>query len=224
MPRFPRSYIQTNYFHLITQGINKEYIFNADEDIRYYINAMNEAAINNTVEIVAYCIMNNHAHMLVNTLEIINLSNYMHTVNTKYGKYYNKKYNRVGYVFRDRYKSEGIYSEKQLLTCINYIFNNPIKAGICKRPEDYPYSNYKKTYDIEDENYVFIDVDEEKDEERIVNEYLIENGLKIDELVNNEYELKQVIRFLKRDKVVSLRRIAKLLNISREKVRKKYIE
>ena len=87
----------------------------------------------------------------------------MHCLNTKYGLYYNKKYNRVGYVFRDRYKAEGIYSEKQLYHCIKYIFNNPVKAGICNKAEEYEFSNYKKMKDnYEEEEYDFIDVEEDK--------------------------------------------------------------
>ena len=62
------------------------------------------------VQIIAYCIMNNHAHILIKTNNIHELGKYMQCLNTKYGKYYNKKYNRIGYVFRDRYKSEGIYT------------------------------------------------------------------------------------------------------------------
>ena len=64
------------------------------------------------IKIIAYCIMNNHTHMLLETTDLKNLSKYMQSLNTRYGKYYNKKYNRVGYVFRDRYKAEGIYSAK----------------------------------------------------------------------------------------------------------------
>ena len=72
----------------------------------------------------------------------------MHKVNTLYAIYFNKKYNRVGYVFRDRYKSQAIYSEKQLYTCINYIHYNPVKAGICKIASEYEYSSYNEYIDI----------------------------------------------------------------------------
>ena len=142
MPRFPRSYIKTTFFHIITQGINKSYIFENEEDIKYYINIMYKLSEEHEIKIIAYCIMNNHAHMLIETEKIKELSKYMQRLNTKYGKYYNKKYNRVGYVFRDRYKSEGIYSEEHLYNCIKYIYDNPVKAHICNKAEEYPYSNY----------------------------------------------------------------------------------
>ena len=61
----------------------------------------------------------------------------MHCLNTRYGLYYNKKHKRIGYVFRDRYKAEGIYSEEQLYNCIKYIYDNPVKAGVCNKAEEY---------------------------------------------------------------------------------------
>ena len=222
MPRFPRNFIKTEHFHIITQGIDKSYIFDNAEDIKYYIKIMYESAENNNIKIVAYCIMNNHAHILLNAKHVENLSKYMHNINTKYGKYYNKKYDRVGYVFRNRYKAEGIYSIEHLHNCINYIFNNPVKAGICDKPKDYPYSNYKPIIDVVNENYKFIDIDDDKNEEEIIKEYLKENNLKKDELLNNDYELRQAIITLKRDKGISLRCISKILNLNREIVRKIY--
>ena len=137
MPRIPRSYIETSFFHVITQGINKSYIFEQAIDIKYYISIMYKLKDEHNIKIKAYCIMNNHAHMLLEA-DIKELSKYMQRLNTKYAIYYNKKYNRVGYVFRDRFKSEGIFSEQQLYSCINYIYNNPVKAKICNHPMEYP--------------------------------------------------------------------------------------
>lgn len=105
MPRNPRIYLNTEYFHVIVQGINKSFIFNSPIDIKFYIKNMNELKEKYNVEIIAYCVMNNHIHFLIKSKTIKNLSNYMHSLNTRYGCYYNKKYKRVGYVFRDRYKA-----------------------------------------------------------------------------------------------------------------------
>ncbi|MGN1351462.1 MAG: transposase [Clostridia bacterium] len=135
MPRFPRNYLKTSFFHVMSQGINKNFIFEDSIDIKFYIKNMYEIKDKYNVKIIAYCIMNNHVHMLLETAGVENLSKYMHCLNTRFGQYYNKKYKRVGYVFRDRYKAEGIYSEKQLYNCIKYIYDNPVKAEICKKPE-----------------------------------------------------------------------------------------
>ena len=57
---------------------------------------------------------------------------------------FNKKYKRVGYVFRDRYKAEGIYTENHLYSCIKYIHNNPVKANLCMLMKEYKYSSYNE--------------------------------------------------------------------------------
>ena len=132
MARGPRNHINMSFYHIMVQGINKEYIFNKDEDKRQYLKFINKVKGEIDIYIISYCIMDNHVHILIKEDSIERVSHFMHKINTLYAIYFNKKYNRVGYVFRDRYKSQAIYSEKQLYTCINYIHNNPVKAGICK--------------------------------------------------------------------------------------------
>ena len=225
MPRFPRNYIKTTAFHVITQGINRSYIFENPEDIKYYIKVMYKLNEQCKIKILAYCIMNNHAHILIETDKINNLSKYMQRLNTIYAKYYNKKYNRVGYVFRDRYKSEGIYGEKHLYNCIKYIYDNPVKAGICKRPEEYLYSNYRRIDKQPKENYVFMDIDEDKAKcEKFIEEFLIENNIILDDLKKDKIKLKELITILKTEYNISLRKISEKLRMGRETIRKIYIK
>ena len=225
MPRFPRNNLNTSFFHVMSQGINKEVIFNNAVDIKFYIKNMYEIKDKYHIEIIAYCIMNNHTHLLIKTNIIKNLSQYMHCLNTKYGLYYNKKYNRVGYVFRDRYKAEGIYSEKQLYHCIKYIFNNPVKAGICNKAEEYEFSNYKKMKDnYEEEEYDFIDVEEDKREigRKIVNDFLKQKGLQLKDLETNKQNLKELLILLRKKHNISFRIISDIIHINREKLRTEY--
>ena len=176
------------------------------------------------IDIISYCIMNNHAHILIKTEILEELSKYMQRLNTSYAKYYNKKYDRVGYVFRDRYKAEGIYSENHLYNCIKYIYDNPVKAGICDKAEEYPYSNYKKIKIELNERYKFIDIDETTEEicKNIVHDFLIENKIEKEELKENEIKLKKLIRLMKEEYKISLRKISEELEIGREKIRRLY--
>ena len=223
MPRFPRNYLKTSFFHVMSQGINKNFIFEDSIDIKFYIKNMYEIKDKYNVKIIAYCIMNNHVHMLLETAGVENLSKYMHCLNTRFGQYYNKKYKRVGYVFRDRYKAEGIYSEKQLYNCIKYIYDNPVKAEICKKPEEYEFSNYKKIDFIDDEEYALIDVEEDKEIicEKLVKEFLNKKKMKMEEVRENKAELKKLIKILKQHKI-AFRTISKTININREKLRREY--
>ena len=225
MSRIPRNYIKTSFFHVITQGINKSYIFERAEDIKYYIKIMYQLTKEQKIKIIGYCIMSNHAHMLIETEEIKELSKYMQRLNTKYGKYYNKKYNRVGYVFRDRYRAQGIYTEKYLYNCLRYIYNNPVKAGICKNAEDYPYSNYKKIDGELDEDYTFIDIeDDDKNIGEIIKKFLKENEMELTDLKREKRNLKELVIILKKQYNISLRNIAKELHMGRETIRKLYDE
>ena len=70
MSRIPRNYIKTSFFHVITQGINKSYIFERTEDTKYYIKIMYQLTKEQKIKIIGYCIMSNHAHMLIETEEI----------------------------------------------------------------------------------------------------------------------------------------------------------
>ena len=237
MSRLPRNNMKTPFFHVITQGIEKSFIFEKPEDIKYYVKIMYKIKEEHNINIIAYCIMNNHTHMLIETKSIEQLSKYMQRINTTYGKYYNKKYSRVGYVFRDRYKAEGIYSEKHLYNCIKYIHNNPVKAGICNKAEEYPYSNYKmmknefkERYSLmtnsecNNEEYVFIDVDEKNETtcNKIIEAYLKENRIDLKSIKQSKELLKELILFLKDENKISLRKIAEELELSRETVRKIY--
>lgn len=239
MPRNSRNYINTTFFHIMVQGLNKEFIFNKDEDKEQYLKFVNKIKKEVNIVIISYCIMNNHVHILVKTDTIDQLSRFMHKVNTLYAIYYNQKYNRVGYVFRDRYKSQIIYSEKQLYTCINYIHNNPVKAKICKLPCEYEYSSYneyRKNMEIFEKDIkgilnekntlqkidiIFLEDENEKEEEiqNTIKEYLYANKLNLDALKKDTEHLRKIISLLKNNYNLSLRRISTYINVGRETVR-----
>lgn len=239
MPRNSRNYINTTFFHIMVQGLNKEFIFNKDEDKKQYLKFVNKIKKEVNIMIISYCIMDNHVHILVKTDTINQLSRFMHKVNTLYAIYYNKKYNRVGYVFRDRYKSQIIYSEKQLYTCINYIHNNPVKAQICKFPCEYEYSSYNEyrknmeTFEkdikailnekntLQEADIIFLEDENEKEEEiqNTIKEYLYANKLNLDTLKKDAEHLRKIIILLKNNYNLSLRKISTYIKVGRETVR-----
>lgn len=220
MSRKPRNFYQTNFFHVMCQGINKKYIFEKSEDIKFYIKLMYNSALEDNAKIIAYCVMNNHVHILLKVKNINSLSNYMKRINQKYSFYFNKKYKRVGYVFRDRFKAQGIYTEKQYFNCINYIYNNPVKAGITKKPQEYPYSNYRKIKENMDDDYDFIDTDEDKirNQEYIINEYLKKKQIQINDLKTKKYYLADLVTKLTNANMTA-RKISVKLDVGRTVIR-----
>lgn len=145
MPRTSRKNINSSYIHVITQGIRKEYIFYKDEYKQYYINLLYKISQEyQNCNILAYCIMDNHAHILMYNEDVNELSTLMSRVNTSYGIFYNKVEKRVGYVFRNRYYTQEIRDEKHLFNSLVYIHRNPVKAQIVTKMEEYKYSSFNK--------------------------------------------------------------------------------
>jgi REP element-mobilizing transposase RayT len=121
MPRRARRDNESSFFHIIVQGIDKKYIFSSENYMKKYYELIIEKSLKHNINVLAYCIMGNHAHLLIYTTQIRDMSNFMRDVNTEYGTYYNKKEKRVGYVFRDRFVSEPICNTRYLYNCISYI-------------------------------------------------------------------------------------------------------
>ena len=88
MPRIARKDSQSKFYHIMVQGINKEYIFNKKEDMKKYQRLIKEKLENSNIMILAYCIMNNHAHFLIYCEDEIYLSKYMQRLNTSYAHVY----------------------------------------------------------------------------------------------------------------------------------------
>lgn len=137
MSRLPRCAFETEFFHVIVQGINKEDIFSAPHFKERYMQLVVDRKQEFEVKLLAYCVMDNHCHMLLHVPDVEALGEFMRKVNTMYAQYYNYIKQRVGYVFRDRYKSQAIMDEQYLVNCTLYIQNNPVKAGIVQNPLDY---------------------------------------------------------------------------------------
>lgn len=238
MARIARRYLETSFFHVMVQGINKEYIFKQNRYINRYLQLIQENLNKEKLSIIAYCIMNNHAHLLVQVKEKEELSKYMQKVNSQYAKYYNYMENeRVGYVFRDRYKTEPILNKRQLIQCVKYIHQNPVKANMVKNIDEYKYSSYyfyrnkkiQKTNiftleeiedisnvnNLSDEVFMDIDVDIEKKIDNGILEFIKKEDTKLFEIFEKDDILKGLVKYLKRIKKVKYTDIMKKLGITK---------
>lgn len=144
MPRVSRKDLTGEYFHVMVQGINKEYIFIADTFKNEYKKLLRHCSVKFNLEIIAYTIMNNHVHILFHSSDINSISKCMHQIDTIYGIYYNKQSDRVGYVFRNRFNLQPIKNFNHLKSCIIYIHKNPIKANLVRLESQYEYSSYNE--------------------------------------------------------------------------------
>lgn len=240
--RLSRKDYDASFFHVMVQGHNKEYIFEKDKNKKKYLKLMKENE--KEIEILAYCIMENHVHMLIHTSKIDDMSKFMHKVNSEYAMYYNYiEKGRVGSVYRDRYKSEPIYDERYFFKCINYIHKNPVKANIVSKCEKYEYSSYndyinkigcagkemlKKLFN--NQNYIevlnmynknvnlFLDIEKENKIDDAINDYLEITNKKIIQILDDEKNLKNLIMHIKNITNVTYDEIQEKFNISRNRI------
>jgi hypothetical protein len=91
--------------------------------------------------------MNNHVHLLLmedaekDESNLMALSQFFLYLGTRYAQWFNKKYQRSGHLFQNRYRSEAVQDDAYLITVIGYIHQNPVKARLCDRPQDYQWSS-----------------------------------------------------------------------------------
>lgn len=247
MPRIPRNYYSSNFFHIIVQGIKKEYIFKYDNLIKKYKELILKKQIKYDVTIIAYCIMNNHAHILLYCERTEDMSAFMRSVNTSYAVFYNTFLERVGYVFRNRFVSEPIDKYTYLLNCIVYIHNNPVRANMVESAEKYIYSSYKdyiekkgivteKVINLvfgESKNYLeeFIDMHKKileskefnkelKKHEPIIKEFATSKNKKIHEICKDKKLLCELVEELQEQCGLSIRKICEILGIDRNRLRR----
>jgi len=140
MPRKPRIEIAGHY-HIMNRGVGRRIIFKEEVDYQEFEKLMCFHAKNCGITIHNYCLMSNHYHLLIE-IQQENLSKFMRQLNMNYAIYFNKKYKRAGHLWQGRFKSWLVTDEAYLYTLMLYIEQNPIKAKIVERLEEYPYSSY----------------------------------------------------------------------------------
>ncbi|MCR5728731.1 MAG: transposase [Lachnospiraceae bacterium] len=141
MSRTARLTGESGYYHIIIRGIGKQILFEDEWDYKYFISLMQKYSDETGIKICAYCLMDNHVHMLIHD-ENNAMSLFMKKIGVSYAGFYNHKYERTGHLFQDRFKNEIIYDERYFLTVLRYILRNPEKAGL-SRTENYRWSSYK---------------------------------------------------------------------------------
>lgn len=142
MSKIPRQISPTGVYHWISKGINKKVLFHSSDDREFYIGLINKHRKKFDLYLHHYCIMRNHIHLLLRSDTLRQLSQFSHYMARSYATYYNIAYNWQGQVFTRSYKSFPISDDSYLLECGRYIERNPVRAKICKSPENYCYSSF----------------------------------------------------------------------------------
>ena len=140
MPRGARKKSESGVYHVMLRGINRQRIFEDDRDCERFVEILGEYKQVCGYELYAYCLMGNHVHILLKEGSEP-LERVFRRIASKYVYWFNSRYNRVGHLFQDRYRSEPVNDDAYFLTALRYILRNPVEAGLCQRPEQYRFSS-----------------------------------------------------------------------------------
>ena len=163
MPYRLNPFVTDNYYHVFNRGVEKRIIFTSNRDYQRFLQTLyyyqfsgpkpsfsthkrfrKKDFSNNPkiVEIICYCLMPNHFHLLIKQVNEKGVEEYMRKVLNSYTKYFNTKHKRVGPLFQGQFKSVSIDTDEQLLHLSRYIHLNPYVAGLTKDLTSFVNSSY----------------------------------------------------------------------------------
>ena len=143
MPRTARV-IEVGCPHHVTQrGNNRQTIFFDDQDRNVYLDLLCKYSQECMCLIHAFCLMENHIHLLVSPQGHSSLSKMMQKMNMTFAQYFNQKYNRSGHLWQSRFYSALIDSHAYLWSACKYIERNPVRANLIFDPLQYEWSSVK---------------------------------------------------------------------------------
>jgi REP element-mobilizing transposase RayT len=139
MARLPR-YVFPEHavFHVTARGAGQIPIYRADDDRLWFLVLFADTVQRFDWAVHAFCLMTNHYHLVVEALRV-NLSDGMQRVNGVYAQSFNGKYRRWGHLFGERFWCRPVDEEELADTC-RYVLANPVRAGLCDRVSDWPWS------------------------------------------------------------------------------------
>ena len=150
MPRKARHITSTGIYHVMMRGINHQVIFEDEEDNRFFLDCLFRMGFINDDDgtpiaqgctYYAYCLMGNHFHLLIRERKET-IAQTIKRIADAYVYYYNRKYQRSGHLFKERFRSEPVDDMDYFTTLLCYIHQNPVKAGIVASVKDYAYSSW----------------------------------------------------------------------------------
>ena len=155
MGRTPRDR-NAGVFHVYTHCVYASTaLYRDDLDRLTYLRHLARVTGNELWTCMTYCLMGTHNHLIV-AVEDEMLSRAMHSLNLGYARDFNRRHGLKGHVQFAPYGARRIHSDASLLTRFRYVVRNPVRAGLCARPEEWPWSSYAGTAGLGDRT-TFVD-------------------------------------------------------------------
>lgn len=167
MPRRLIPFANTEFYHVYNRGVEKRDIFTQPKDYRrflktlfyyqfmgpkpsfsrystYSLTTFKPLNENRIIEIICFCLMPNHFHLLIRQLKENGVSLFISQLSNSYTKYFNTRYNRVGPLLQGTFKALRVETDEQLIHLSRYIHLNPIVSGLIDNLDLYIWSSYQE--------------------------------------------------------------------------------
>jgi putative transposase len=156
MPREPRQFVPGGVYHVFSRGSNRQAIFAFDSDRIDFIDCLARAATNHDVACLAYCLMPNHYHLVLQA-GASGLSNAMKALNGRYSLRFNQRHGRDAHLFKNRFGAVLQTTDEQIIWTLRYTARNPVESRLCAHPDEWRWSSYRATVGL-DKRPAFLDV------------------------------------------------------------------
>ena len=141
MPRPPRFQPAGGTFHVTTRGNRGQSICLDDHDRFLFLRLLDRVVEDSGWSRFAWCLLTNHFHLIVRT-PTESLASGMQRLNGNYARRFNERHSFHGHLFERRYDARFIDSERQFENAVRYVAFNPVKAGLCESPADWPWCSF----------------------------------------------------------------------------------
>jgi putative transposase len=142
MPRLPRPSEQGLIYHAINRGNNRAEVFRDENDRRAFLEATARAKEKYPFQLLGYCLMSNHFHLLLRPEKGQSISRILQSITVAHTWHMHKRHGTVGHVWQGRFRSPVVQDDAHLLVVLRYIEANPLRAGLVNDPADYPWSSF----------------------------------------------------------------------------------
>lgn len=126
-------------FHVTARGVDGTRIYTVRRDARCFLRRLAHEAARERLDFLALCLMPNHYHFVVAAVRD-GLSAALHRLNGAYAQTFNRWYGRKGHLFGDRFWSGVVETDDDIRRTCEYVIANPVRAGLCEHPDEWPWS------------------------------------------------------------------------------------
>jgi putative transposase len=140
MPRVARSVVPDIPYHVTQRGNRRQDVFFGDDDRRRYLSYLGEYAKRYSLDILSYCLMTNHVHLVVIPRSLESMAVALRSAHSRYSQLINSRFGWTGHMWQGRYFSTAL-DDPHLWAAIRYVERNPVRSGLAEQAWDYPWSS-----------------------------------------------------------------------------------